>query len=358
MSLSPISALTSRFSPQPRLYLQRTAEVKEPPEVRGRRFWVVARSLCRFFKIPLLSDAATGRQLEALKLQIERLSPFAETGSHFHFGESFIDLWLWDAQAVSDAAATVGVDLRRLSVLPETAMQPRGEGVRVVECLDGVEGQCWDDGGLVASRWWPTLPDSRNWVLFQRGAAVGPDRLTSNPPPATPLPWLTRPWTSSPTDGWGGIGNIDMRFAAAGIAVVLLVGYAYLGAEWLRLVVDRRALESQIATKSSEVAPLTEARIAALENAAAIRRLDQLDPYPSQLALMARIAEILPKNETHLTEWSYDRGQLEVTVAADHQLDSVFFVRALERIERFKSVAAERAGGDNTLRIRLSVEPL
>jgi hypothetical protein len=340
------------------LYLQRAAEVEEPSVKRGRRYWAVSRRLCRFFKIPLLADASTGRQLEALRLQIERLSPFAETGSHFHFGVNFISVWLWDSRVVSDAADAIGVDLQRVSVLPESALHPPlGDGVRMIECLDGVEGQCWDRGSLVASRWWPTPPDSRSWVMFQRGAAVGPDRLTANPPPAAALPWLARPWTSSPTDGWGGIGNIDLPFAAAGIAVALMIGYAYLGTEWLRLIWDRNSVERQIGVYSTEVAPALEARIAALGNATAIQRLHQLDPYPSQLALMARVAEILPKNESHLTEWSYDRGQLEMTVAADHPLDAVFFVRTLERVDRFKAVSVERAGGDNSLRIRLSVEP-
>ena len=146
MSLASLPALTSRFAPRPRLYLQRAGEVEEPLVRRGRRHWAVSRRLCRFFKIPLLADASTARQLEALNLQIERLSPFAETGSHFHFGANSINLWLWDAQTVSDAANAIGVDLRRVSVLPESALQPIGDGVRVIECLDGVEGQCWEQG--------------------------------------------------------------------------------------------------------------------------------------------------------------------------------------------------------------------
>jgi hypothetical protein len=358
MNSALFPTLTSRFVRPPRLYLQRAAAVEEPLVRYGRRYWVVPRSLCRFFKIPPLADASNDRQLDALRLQIERLSPFVESGSHFHFGANFINLWLWDAQVVSDAATAIGIDLRRVSVLPESALQPAGEGVRMIECLDGVEGQCWNQGSLVASRWWPTPPDSRNWVLFQRGAAVSPDRLTTNPPAAVALPWLPRPWTNSRTDGWGGISNIDLRLAAAGIAVALLIGYDYLGMEWLRLSWARSAVERQITVHSAEVAPTVEARIAALENAGVIQRLRRLDPYPSQLSLMARVADILPKNETHLTEWSYDRGQLEMTVAADHPLDAVFFVRALERVDGFKSVAVERAGGgDNSLRIRLTVEP-
>jgi len=357
MSRSAFPTLMSPFAPRPRLYLQRATEIEEPSVRRGRRYWLVSRSLCRFFKIPRLADASTGRELEALRLQIERLSSFAATGSHFHFGVNFISLWLWDARVVGDAADAMGVDLRRVPVFPESALQPPGEGARMIECLDGVEGQSWDQGTLVASRWWPTPPDSRNWVLFQRGAAVGPDRLTTNPPPAAALAWLARPWTNSPTDGWDQLANFDLRLAAAGVATVLLIGYGYLGAEWLRLAWDLNAVETRIAVHSAEVVPLVEARVAALDNAAVIRRLHEFDPYPSQLQLMTRVADILPKNDTHLTEWSYDRGQLQITVAADHPLDSVFFVRALERVDRFKAVSAERAGGDNSLRIRLTVEP-
>lgn len=46
-----------------------------------------------------------------------------------------------------------------------------------------------------------------------------------------------------------------------------------------------------------------------------------------------------------------------MTVAADHPLDALYFVRSLEKIDGFKNVAAERAGGDNSLRIRLMVDP-
>src|SRR5579863_1217635 len=149
MTLSPFPTLMSRLASQPRMYLQRAGGIEEPVVARGRRYWAVSRSLCRFFKIPLLADASTGRQREALRLQIERLSPFAETGSHCHFGVNCISLWLWDAQVVGDAAAAIGVDLRRVPAVPEAALQPPGEGVRVVECLDGIEGQCWDQGSLV-----------------------------------------------------------------------------------------------------------------------------------------------------------------------------------------------------------------
>jgi hypothetical protein len=358
MSLATFSTFASMFAPSPRLYFHRLDEVDEPPVQRGRRYWVLSRGLCRFVKIPLLVDVSTARQLEALRLQIERVSPFAETGSHVHFGDDAIAVWLWDQGVVRDAADAIGVDLRRVSVIPETAMQPQGEGVRLVECLDGVEGQCWDNASLAASRWWPSIPDSRGWVLFQRGASVPPDRIAVEPPPPAALPWLGRRWTESPAGGWNGIASIDLRMVAACIAAAFLMGYGYLGAEWLRLVWNISAIERQVAAYSADIAPITHARATAMDDAATIRRLYELDPYPSQLALMAQVANMLPKNETHLAGWSYDRGQLEITVAADHPLDATFFVRTLERIDRFNGVSAERAGGDNSLRIRLTIKPL
>jgi len=81
----------------------------------------------------------------------------------------------------------------------------------------------------------------------------------------------------------------------------------------------------------------------ALGNAAAIRRLHQLDPYPSQLALMARSPKSCQKTETHLAEWSYDRGQIEMTIAADHPLDAVFF-RASAGARRPVQGSLRRAG--------------
>jgi len=357
MSLDVLSKLGSQFTLRPRLYLHRADGVDDDVVGRGRRIWVVSRALCRFFKVPLLADASTIRQLEALRLQIERLSPFAETGSHYHVGSAAIGLWVWDARAVQEAADAADIDTRRLIVLPEAALQSPGEGVRLIQCLDGFEGQCWENGDLLASRWWPSIPDGRNWALFQRGASVTPERITADPPETMPLPWLGKSWTNTPAEGWADIASLDLRFAVAGVCVALLVGYGYLGAEWLRLHSAVSDLETKIAEASSHNRPITRARTVAIEDAAAVTRLRALDAYPGQLALMARVTNILPKNETHFTGWAYDRGQLEITLGASHPLDATFFVRALDRVPGFKNVSAERAGGDNTLRIRLTVEP-
>jgi hypothetical protein len=350
--------MLSRLSVPPRLYVQKADRVQQPTGRRGRRYWVVSRGLCRFFRVPLVPNAAVARQSEALALQIKRLAPFAETGSHHDLGTHFASLWLWDQRAVQQAAETVGVDLARISVLPETALRPpAADGVRLIETIEGVEAQSWIGGSLAASRWWATAPDSRAWTLFQRGASIAADRITSAPPSPARLDWLDHSWTRARSTSGFDVGRVDFRLVAVVSAAMLLIAYGYLGAEWLRLDRALSAVATEGAAVASASTPTRRARSAALDNAAVIRALQGLDRYSGQLAVFARVTEILPKNETHLTEWTWEHGQLEMTVAADHPLDALYFVRSLEKIDGFKNVAAERAGGDNSLRIRLTVDP-
>jgi len=341
-----------------RLYLQTRGGVREPPPGRARPIWVVAREMCRFFRVPLLQGATVKQQQDALALQIRRLSVFEETGSHCHFGTDFISLWLWDESAVRQAAEAVGVDLARIRVLPETALvQNAQDGVRLVETLDGYEAQSWINGSLAASRLWPAPPDDRAWVMFERGASVPADRITATTPEPLQLAWLDRPWTRSRLSGAIGLSRVNLQLIAATVAAVIVIAYGFLGAEWLRVERDIIALKSEAAAHSRTVQPELEARSTALANAAAVESLRKLDLYPSQLAVMARVAEIMPANETRIIGWLFDRGKLQVTVAALHRLDALYFVRALQRIRGFKNVEAERAFDENSLRIRLTVDP-
>jgi hypothetical protein len=356
--ISGLSRLIEQLTPAPLLYLQTAAGVEAPAGRRGRRYWVVSRGLCRFFAVPLLPEAAAARQRDALQLQIRRLSPFAETGSHCHFGEKFVSLWLWDQAAVREAAGAIGIDAARVKVLPEPALRPpAADGVRLVATLDGVEAQSWSEGAVAASRWWAAAPDARAWTLYQRGASLPPERLTASPPPPLSLPWLARPWTHDRQSATVDLGRIDMRLVAAGVAVLLFAGYGYLGAEWVHLENQLAQSRAQVAARSRAIDPILAARATALDNQAAIGRIRGFDRFPDQLTIMARVAGILPQNDAHFTDWDYEAGKLDLTIAADQPLDALYFVQSLERVHGFSGVGAERAGGDNSLRLRLTVDP-
>jgi len=352
-----IVALAARLSP-PRLYLETAQGVVQPPPGRGRRYWIVARSLCRFFNVPVPAGASPGRQREIVVLELKRLSPFDETGWHLDLGPDFAAIWLWDRRATRAAAAAIGLDAGRLRVVPEPAMlPPGGDGIRLVQTLEGVEGQHWIGGHLVASRWWRELPDGRAWLSFVRGSGLLPGHDRATPPPRG-LSWLARPWTASSRSGAFDLARVDLRVVAAAVAAAVIILYAYQGAQWARIARDTAAVGAEIDQRSRAIEPVLEARRRALDNLSAIRLLHDLDRFPSQLALMARIAEALPGGGTRFTAWSYDQGQLELGIASDQPLDVVKLVRSLEGADHFKSVAAERTGAGNSLRLRLTLDPL
>lgn len=351
-------AFAARLSPPPRLFFQTAVGVEVPPPGRGRRYWIVARSRCRFFRAPLLPAVSHARQIAALALEVQRLSPFAETGRHLHLGSGSAVIWVWDQAATRAAAAAAGIDIARLRVVPEPAMQAPGDGLRLVETLDGAEGQYWAGGGLAASRWWPKAPDGRAWLMFQRGAALAADDLEPAPPLPQRLAWLPRPWTTTRAAGPFALTRIDARVLAAALGAAVLLAYAYQGAQWVRVGHDIALLRQEIARRSQQIEPLLEARDRALDNQSAIRLLHDLAPFPSQLALMARITAALPADDTRLTAWVYDRGQLELGIASPRPLDVVKLVRALEGLDHVKSVAAERTGTGNSLHLHVTLDPL
>lgn len=354
-----IVALATRLAPPPRLFFETKSGVEEPPPGRGRRYWIVARSLCRMFRVPLLPAASRARQLDALALEVKRLSAFENPGSHFHITADFAIVWLWDQDLTRRAAAAIGADIAGLRIVPEPAMQPPDtDGVRLVEMLDGVEAQYWAEGALAASRWWPEPPGPHAWLMFQRGAGLPPDRLMTTVPPAVRLPWLQRPWTTTRRPGAFDLGRADARVVVGSLTAAMLLAYGYQGAQLLRVDHDVAALADEIATRSQAIEPLLQARGQALEDQSAIRVLHDLDRYPSQLALMARVAEVLPPDGGKLTAWIYDRGQLELGITASRPVDVVKLVRSLEGLDHFKSVAAERTGTDNSLRLHVTLDPL
>jgi hypothetical protein len=353
-----LSSLSRLGATMPRLYLHTLHGVREPSAGRGRAYWVVARDLSRFFRVPMVAGATVKQQMDALALQTTRLSPYEETGSHCHFGPDFISLWVWDQAVERQAAEAMGVDFGRLRILPEAALVPAAdEGVRLIETLDGFEGQSWSNGCLAASRLWPAPPDDRAWVLFQRGASVPPDRITATAPLPMQLDWLARPWTRSRLSPGLGLGQVNLQYVAACAAAVFLVAFGYLGTEWLRLERDIHAVHVEAKAHAGQIEPVVKARATALADAAALAGLRKLDPYPTQLGLMARVAEIMPQNETRLVDWVFERGQLQLTVAAVHRLDALFFVRALQGIKGFKNVESSRAFDENSLRLKLVVDP-
>ena len=101
-------------------------------------------------------------------------------------------------------------------------------------------------------------------------------------------------------------------------------------------------------------APAIADREQALANVDYLTGFAKLDPYPPQLAALARVAENLPSNGAQLAAWSYQSGDLQFTIFSPvSSLDILFYVKTYSSIPGFTDVTAERAEGPRSLRIKL-----
>ena len=340
--------MASRY---PSFFLQHRDGVERPVAWRGRRYWVVARSLCRFRLFPL-ANVGRGNLKEVAALKARAWAPYPELGFHVHLTPDAARIWVWDAAQVGEAMQEAGIKPGRIAALPETAFQARAaDGLHLVECVDGVEGQFWFEGELKASRWWAQTPSPEEWLEFQRAAGITMDVLPTVP--AIEQPVRCRPWMNT-----GSGLELERRGRQAAIlgVGVLLAAYGYFGGGLTHDMLSLSDAEQRLVALQRQSAPAVADREAALANLKFVDGFAKLDPYPAQLALFARVAGKLPANGAQLAAWSYQQGDLQFTVfSPTSPADVLFYVKAYSPVEGFAEVTADRTVGDRSLRIKLRV---
>jgi hypothetical protein len=337
-------------SPSPQFFRQYRDRTERPTTWRGRRFWLVSRSLCAF-RLFQLANVGRNELKDAAALKAREWAPYEDPGYHLHLTGEAARIWVWDAARVRGAMQAIGVRPGRIAVLPETAIQARHEdGLHLVECLEGVEGQFWAEGELKASRWWPNAPSPEQWLEFVRATGVVVHTLPEVPPLEEPV-WRSRAWTNSGT----GL-ELERRGREVALAggALMLAAYAYLGGSLVRDARSFAEIDNRLGEAQRRAAPVIADREQALANLDYLSGFAKLDPYPSQLTVLARVAENLPSNGSQLAAWSYQAGDLQFTVFSPaSSLDILFYVKTYSSVPGFTDVAAERAEGPRSLRVKL-----
>jgi hypothetical protein len=293
----------------------------------------------------------------ALRLQVLEWSPFSSPDMLFDITDGPVGAWIWDADHLREALAAANIDSRRARPVPETALRPPlADGIRLVRCLDGIEGQLWSKSLLTNSRWWPTPPDEVAWVRFQRASGIAAADIASRPPEVEDLPWLNRPWPRSGT--FLTVAKPSNAQLAAAIAVVALTWTSYQIGQVLRVGREIDEAVKVAAAAGSTARPLLEARTRTLAATEQARTLLSLDPYENQLTLMARVTERLPRNGTTFADWSFRAGDLTFMLVNQAQpIDVPFLVRAIEGTPGFDRVQADPGADGKSVNFRLKVRP-
>ena len=337
-------------------YLQRRYDVILPPErAKGRREWVISRGLCHY-RCFALSDIPLNRREPVLQLQIQQWSPFTEYGSYIVWQGEQAQVWIWDKVIQQNRWLEMGIN--KATLLPETILQicPTTETTtQLLQCIEGYEGQIWQQGVLVGSRWWLNKPNAAEWLFFQRAQGL----TTHSPLPlAIEAPLLNRPWGRTPNRfnkfSWLYKESTWITLSLA-IITVILTWQTISIIKWQRSV---NQIQQQIETFNEQVTPILSARTQAIANRQRFEQILALSTaHPLQLKLMATVAEKLSENQVRFINWSYQLKDLRFTIEADEAIDPTKYIKTFQSLPFLTEVKVDTFTDPKKLVLKMRVEP-
>jgi Tfp pilus assembly protein PilN len=187
--------------------------------------------------------------------------------------------------------------------------------------MEGIEAQAWNEEALVASRWWPQLPDPEEAQVWLR--SLGPlSNGTDALPAAAPVTWHRRPWLE--LESADDLRSTSSRLERIAIGSAL-VGFAALsGAQAHQAFAaydERQSLQRELERMRLEAAPVLAARDRAESMARELQGLALQLTGVLPLELLQHLSEVLPPRGVTLKELdlSGQRLRLSLELAADLQ---------------------------------------
>lgn len=314
----------------------------------GKRQWVLPRCLCLFRMIRI--DTIPQADLRnAIDLKILEWSPYSETGQYVaHVGKRVL-VWIWDQKKHALEADKQGA--LTVPVVPETLMHPpeTQDGVCLVPCCIGYEGQVWEDGALSASHWWAEPPSEEQWFHFLLRNDAAPCDL---PPVRPTTEMLLTPWGHGYIDFQAHLRANEHRIVK-GLALVLSLYMIWLGSCAMKASNGIASVQAAIKEKEKQVAPILADRSQALDYHERISHLNELAAYPRQLQVIDTVVGIMPVG-AEIRKWDYQQGALTLLMTGD-KLDPQVLVQRLEAAGLFTQVVAQRGKMDGQFDVNMQV---
>lgn len=340
-----------------RLCLSSQAPQSKPGSLLLPRQLVIGRADCRFSRFDLKSIPLKRRR-QALQLQLNQWAPYPQAAFAIVFDADAALVWCWDQSWLTAQRSALPPAWRSAQALPESVLcAAHTHGVRLLQCIDGVEAQSWQDGELRASRWWPQPPALDDYLSFCRevGHAVSAsDRV----PAPLQLPFQAQPWLPALTGDMLKRSNPALEqwmYAALLLLVALPYGWYTLRQNQIDTAIQHTKQEQTRLT--SQAHSLIDARRSALKAQDEINARLQLAPYPTQLDLMTAVAAALPDSAS-IREWEFQQGKLRIVIAAGLEIPSrADIADALIKSGRFAEVQNLLAREKNSLAFRMTVLP-
>ena len=293
--------------------------------------------------------------MAALQMQAQSWQPFDTPACLYSVvGDEGVVL-AWDAAAAAALLRQADLDPEHTQLVPESLLRkPDEDGVHLIACIEGVEGQVWREGLLRASRWWPSLPDEEEWALFlhSTGCATAPLREPAH------LPWLGKPWLSMQRLGDAQSAGVEARVVAIGaLALALCAGFVGRQAFDVWQQVNER--EQAIAQLRESGAGLADARDKALAKATQAQQWLHWLSEAQPIEVIVELHQTLGKTGVQIKEFELAGGKMKLGLQLGPQTQRSDVVRKLQSGGWFVGVAETRTeNAQGLMHVELSLDGL
>lgn len=294
-----------------------------------------------------------------MRLQAQAWQPFESHSARLIVWDELGLAIAWDAAALERDLAGHGLTLDQCHVIPELLLQQSmGNGVRIVQGLEGFEAQCWQSGQLNSSRWWPTRPSAAEWLSFLRSAgqtgasdeSIAPMQFDA--PEAIELPPEASPWVKHyALQAAGNTGHRQLEGRLVYGSAVLLALTAGAAAhqfyEAWRLEAGLKAQLAEIKTKADSVIAVRERAISEL---ASVQRLANFAAVPQPIEVIGHLHDTLARTGVQVKELELEGERLKLGLQLGPNVARASIVKDLQSGGWFADVNEARGdGGGRTL---------
>jgi hypothetical protein len=320
---------------------------------------LVGRELCLFLHVDA-SHVPVKQREGFVALEVRRAAPFADPESDVLWLNGHAAAWYWSRERIRGIAGGASryraEALFRGHVHRDDCVELLALGATPPGAADaGFDARVWRDGRIVASRWWPRVPDAVAWQAFVRGAGIDARHAALDPDPA---PMRTQPLAGG-TERLALAGQFGSQrgLIAAGAAMLMLALLAWQGASAARVAWRVHSVERQIAALGASMGKTIDARARADDARARIDTMLALRTPASQTRLLAEVKRVTP-GTWQLASWSQPGPEsLEVTLRAANA-DVAAIVAAWEASPLFQDVTPASGAGAGEIRLQAKLTPL
>jgi hypothetical protein len=323
---------------------------------------LIARGLA-LYRYADLSKVPASRRAMAARAQLHAWAPFPETGSALLWFSQGVGIFAWDAARARTRLADLPSMQRAWhSLVPETAYVAApagGSGARLIRGLEGVEGQIWRDGYLLASRAWPQLPDDAEWINFLRGAGVAAQDLgNASAALVEPTPWNAEPICRvSSADALIDQEAFLERAAIYLGSLVLMLATAVIFRDYADIAWRSSDLKAELAQHEKTADANRDARDRALAARQQVQVLTDALSHTNALDIIDHLLAHLPQSGTEIQDLTFDGSELRVVLKAPAGISRAAIVRDLEQGGILTDVREARDSPAGTLALVMNLRP-